>query len=70
VQETCKGALAAGFQVTLLQGAHSTYDSEEMSAIDAEKAVEELLRSQGARVVPWEDELSSWRENGTVSVKT
>lgn len=55
VQETSKGALAAGFQVTVLQGAHSTYNTKENSALDIEKAVEDRLRSWGAKVTPWED---------------
>ncbi|KPM42186.1 hypothetical protein AK830_g4426 [Neonectria ditissima] len=66
VQETCKGAIEAGFKVTLLQGAHSTYDTGEGSSLEIEKSVEDMLRSQGARIVPWEDVLRSWKENGTV----
>ncbi|KAK7408478.1 hypothetical protein QQX98_009345 [Neonectria punicea] len=66
VQETCKGAIAAGFQVTLFQGAHSTYDTSGRSALEIEKEVEDMLQLRGARIVPWEDALISWKESGTV----
>lgn len=60
VLSTCRGALAAGFAVTLLSGAHSTYDSGELSAQELEQQVEELLRVQGAKVVGWEDAIKKW----------
>lgn len=62
VQETCRGALAAGFDVTLLQGAHSTYDIGAKSAVDVEKEVESLLQSGGAIVTPWEDAVAAWEK--------
>ena len=51
---TCKGALAAGFKVTLLQGAHSTYDSDSKQVEVIEREVEEELRASGAEVIAWE----------------
>jgi nicotinamidase-related amidase len=56
VRETSLGALAAGFKVTLLQGAHSTYDDADSgkSATQLEAEVEEELKARGAVVVPWE----------------
>jgi nicotinamidase-related amidase len=54
VLATCRGALAAGFNVILLQGAHSTYDVDGKSAGDIEGEVESELEKAGARVVPWE----------------
>jgi nicotinamidase-related amidase len=53
VLSTCKGALAAGLKVTLLQGAHSTYDVESRKAEDIEKEVGEELKYKGADVIPW-----------------
>jgi nicotinamidase-related amidase len=60
VEATCKGAFAAGFSVTLLSGAHSTYDSDEKTAIQIQREVELRLSTRGARVVPWKDEISKW----------
>jgi nicotinamidase-related amidase len=54
VRSTCLGALAAGFKVILLQGAHSTYDANGKRAEELEKHVEEELRANGATIVPWE----------------
>lgn len=54
VKSTCNGALAAGFSVTLLKGAHSTYDLKNKSAIDIELEVETDLVGNGAKVVEWE----------------
>lgn len=53
VQSTCEGALAAGFKVVLLQGAHSTYDMGSRKAEEIEREVEEKLRKEGAEVIPW-----------------
>ncbi|KAM3505120.1 hypothetical protein MY10362_003159 [Beauveria mimosiformis] len=64
VGETCKGALAAGFRLTLLQGAHSTYDEKDKTAGDIERQVEEMLVSRGAEVVPWERAVSRWETAG------
>lgn len=54
VRETSLGALSAGFNVILLQGAHSTYDDSGKSATQLEAEVEEELKAKGAVVVPWE----------------
>lgn len=54
VRSTCKGALAAGFRVVLLQGAHSTYNSNGTEAKVIENNVEEELRAIGVIVAPWE----------------
>lgn len=73
VLETSKGALDLGFTVTLLQGAHSTYDGDsdttppKKSAADIERDVEEALRQKGASVVPWEDAIASWEQRRMVS---
>ncbi|RAL10667.1 Isochorismatase hydrolase [Aspergillus homomorphus CBS 101889] len=60
VDATCKGALAAGFRVTLLSGAHSTYDSDGKSATEIEREVERRLSTRGARVLRWEEAASQW----------
>ncbi|KAF2821295.1 Isochorismatase hydrolase [Ophiobolus disseminans] len=54
VLSTCRGALAAGFNVVLLQGAHSTYDIDGKTAGAIEGEVEAQLVTTGAEVVPWE----------------
>ncbi|KAJ5641299.1 hypothetical protein N7490_005299 [Penicillium lividum] len=56
VRATCRGALKAGFDVVLLQGAHSTYDKAEtgQSAEDIEKEIEQELQSIGVQIVPWD----------------
>lgn len=54
VGETSKGALAAGFDVTLLQGAHSTYDADGKKATDIEKEIDEQLEKLGAKLLPWQ----------------
>jgi nicotinamidase-related amidase len=55
VGQTSKGAIAAGFDVTLLKGAHSTYDTETKKAEEIERDVEEELKSMGAAVIAWSD---------------
>ncbi|KAK0649231.1 Isochorismatase-like protein [Cercophora newfieldiana] len=55
VESTCRGALQEGFDVTLLSGAHSTYDVEGKPAEEIEVEVEERLREIGVRVEPWEE---------------
>ncbi|KAJ5979673.1 hypothetical protein N7481_006971 [Penicillium waksmanii] len=52
VEATCTGALAAGFGVTVLSGAHSTYDSDGKTAVEIEREVEHRLFTRGARIVP------------------
>jgi nicotinamidase-related amidase len=54
VQSTCEGALAAGFKVVLLQGAHSTYNIGSRKAEEIEREVEEKLRKEGAEITPWD----------------
>jgi nicotinamidase-related amidase len=66
VQETCKGALDAGFEVTLLRGAHSTYSIKEKSAEQIEVSVEEMLQSRGARLIDWEKAVSAWESSSRV----
>ncbi|KAL2161051.1 hypothetical protein VTH06DRAFT_8764 [Thermothelomyces fergusii] len=69
VESTCAGALAAGFRVTLLAGAHSTYDAGGgggggKTAAEIEREVEERLRRRGAAVVPWQDLVAAWARCG------
>lgn len=47
VLSTCRGALAAGFKVVLLRGAHSTYDAGGKSAGEIERDVEAMLGAEG-----------------------
>ncbi|OAA65579.1 Isochorismatase-like protein [Niveomyces insectorum RCEF 264] len=60
VLSTCRGALEAGFQVTLLRGAHSTYDSDGKSAVEIEREVESELQAKGAQICSWEDASKLW----------
>ncbi|KAH6857398.1 Isochorismatase-like protein [Alternaria rosae] len=53
VLSTCRGALAAGFKVVLLEGAHSTYDVDGKTAKEVEMDVELMLKSAGADVEGW-----------------
>ncbi len=62
VESTCNGALAAGFKVTLLSGAHSTYDDGEKSAEHIEREVEDRLRQKGSSVVLWQELVAEWQE--------
>ncbi|KAK4442607.1 Isochorismatase-like protein [Podospora aff. communis PSN243] len=55
VESTCRGAREEGFDVTLLSGAHSTYDVEGKSAEDIEVEVESRLREVGVKIEAWED---------------
>jgi nicotinamidase-related amidase len=55
VLETSKGALGAGFDVALLSGAHSTYDTKVKTALEIEKDVENELKNAGAKVIDWTD---------------
>ncbi|KAF2817269.1 Isochorismatase hydrolase, partial [Mytilinidion resinicola] len=55
VKSTCEGAMAAGFKVTLLSGAHSTYNGKSKTAEEIERDVEKHLIDQGAKAIPWED---------------
>ncbi|KAJ4421043.1 hypothetical protein N0V82_003947 [Gnomoniopsis sp. IMI 355080] len=67
VVSTSRGALKAGFKVTLLQGAHSTYDEASKSATEIEKEVEVELEQKGAGVISWDDAVASWQQRGMVS---
>ncbi|KAH8884367.1 Isochorismatase hydrolase [Thozetella sp. PMI_491] len=60
VQATCNGALDKGFGVTVLAGAHSTYDFEGKTAAEIEKAVEDGLAARGAKILKWEDAAAQW----------
>ena len=64
VLETSKGALEAGFSLTLLHGAHSTYDTADRTALEIEHEVESELRALGASVIPWETAIVKWNETG------
>ncbi|KAG5656880.1 hypothetical protein KAF25_011049 [Fusarium avenaceum] len=64
VLETCKGALEAGFRVTILHGAHSTYDTETKTALQLEKVVEDELAALGVSVSPWESTIAEWKDSG------
>lgn len=68
VLETSKGALEAGFRLTLLQGAHSTYDSKEATALEIETSIEDSLRALGARIIPFETAVGGWKESGNLDV--
>lgn len=67
VVSTSKGALKAGFKVTILHGAHSTYDIPPKSATDIERDIEQELKLRGADVVPWEDALAAWDQRRMIS---
>lgn len=67
VLETSKAALVLGFTVTILQGAHSTYDSPPKSAVEIERDVEEQLGQKGAKVIPWEDAIATWEQRRMIS---
>ncbi|KAL7656761.1 hypothetical protein ACMYSQ_005834 [Aspergillus niger] len=66
VEATCTGALAAGFHVTVLAGAHSTYDADGKTAQEIEREVELRLSTRGARVVRWEKAIAKWAEKQQV----
>ncbi|KAJ3491161.1 hypothetical protein NLG97_g5644 [Lecanicillium saksenae] len=66
VQETALGAFGAGFQVSILEGAHSTYNAGDATALEIEKEVEELVRSHGGQSMPYTAALDKWRAAGAV----
>jgi len=70
VEETCKGALDAGFRVALLSGAHSTYSRETQSVAEIELEVETRFRDRGgaAVVVGWEEAVAAWKARGEVFI--
>ena len=57
---TCLGGLEAGFKVTLLRGAHSTYDDGGKTATDIEREVEGKVEEKGGRIVDWEGVVGVW----------
>lgn len=67
VAATSKGALKAGLKVTVLHGAHSTYDTDSKSAVDIERDIEQQLRDKGADITPWEDAVASWEQRRMIS---
>lgn len=66
VESTCSGALEAGFDVTLLARAHSTYDDGDKSAQDIEREVQERLQTKGVKVVKWEEAVAAWEKDGRI----
>lgn len=54
VLSTSRGALSEKFEVSLLSGAHSTYDTEGKAAELIEREVEDALRKEGAKIVEWQ----------------
>lgn len=66
MQETALGALAAGFNVTILEDAHSTYNAGDATALEIEKEVEELIQSRGGKSMPYKAALETWKATGTV----
>lgn len=46
--------------MTLLKGAHSTYDVGAVPAADVEKEVEKLILGRGGRVLDWEGVVAFW----------
>ncbi|KAJ5918793.1 hypothetical protein N7454_009937 [Penicillium verhagenii] len=62
VEATTLGALAAGFDVTVLSGAHSTYDSDGKTAVEIEREIELRLSTRGAHIAPWEEEITAWAD--------
>lgn len=54
VLSTCRGALAEGFKVVLLKGAHSTYNTDKKTAQEIEKEVDDVLLAEGVEIKEWE----------------
>lgn len=52
VQATALGAVAAGFEVRLLSGAHATFDGD-LPAAEVSAAVEQALVSRGVQIEGW-----------------
>lgn len=67
VLATGKGAIDAGFQLTLLRGAHSTYDTKSKSAIEIEADVEKELQGRGAGIISWEDAVAAWEQRRMIA---
>lgn len=66
VQDTALGALGAGFKVSILEDAHSTYDAGHATALQIEKEVEELIVSRGGNSVPYKTAMRNWATSGKV----
>ncbi|CEJ81582.1 hypothetical protein VHEMI01703 [[Torrubiella] hemipterigena] len=66
VQATALGALSAGFQVSILEDAHSTYNAGDATALGIEKEVEKLIVSRGGKSRPYKTALSNWVTSGKV----
>lgn len=60
MEKTSRGALAAGFPVTLLSGAHATYDLDGKTAHQIQDEVDERLGAAGAKIVKWETAIANW----------
>ncbi len=63
VEATCNGALDAGFAVTLLSGAHSTYDSGDKTAVEIESLIENRLQARGAVIMQWDGAVLGWEKS-------
>jgi hypothetical protein len=55
-----------GFDVTVLSGAHSTYDSGSKTAVEVEREVEDRLRALGAQIVPFDEAIKAWEKEGRI----
>ena len=62
VEKTSNGALKAGFDVTVLSGAHGTYDAGGKPAAEVSADVEGRLKELGAKIVKWEDAVAAWEK--------
>ena len=60
VEATCAAAVDEGFTVTLLTGAHSTYDLGDKSAREVEGEVEGRLVEKGVILKGWEEIVAEW----------
>jgi hypothetical protein len=58
--------LEAGFPVTVLSGAHATYDEGGKTAAEIEEDVNRNLAAKGAKVVGWEDVIATWEKDFAV----
>ncbi|KAK4199466.1 Isochorismatase-like protein [Triangularia verruculosa] len=66
VEATCHGAIDAGFAITLLSGAHSTYPTLDAKPEEIEAQVEARVRERGATVITWEEAVREWEKRGQV----
>ncbi|KAL2209992.1 isochorismatase hydrolase [Sarocladium strictum] len=63
VTKTTLGALEAGFPVTVLSGAHTTYDEGSKTASEIEEVVNSNLAAKGAKIVGWEEVIATWEKD-------